>query len=116
MSIDLPQPTGHGPHPQVLSSCPLCQSSYTPIGARILAERDDAHLLFLECRQCGTAVTALVTAGPQGLTSVGALTDLTSVEVLDFADRQSVTHDDVLDLFDWLDRQPATIATLRSQS
>jgi len=52
--------------------------------------------------------------GPEGLTSASALTDLTSMEVLDVQDRSSVTTNDVLELYDWLDRHPSPFATFRA--
>lgn len=81
------------------------------MSARILAERDDAHLLYVQCRHCSAAMVAFVTAGPNGLQSVGTVTDLTSVEVLASNDRLAVTMDDVLELYSMLD-QPKAVQRL----
>lgn len=99
----------------VLSACPLCQTAYHPLTTRIVAERDDAHLFYLECRQCGSAVVAIVTTGSAGVSSVGALTDLTSAEVLTASIDRVVTTDDVVDLYDWLESQPSIQLTLRRE-
>ncbi len=92
---------------QILTVCPQCQATYNPLKTQIMAERDDAHLLYLECRQCGSAVVAVVTTGMSGLSSVGTVTDLTSQELIDLPARQSVSIDDVLEMYRWLqsDRQ-----------
>ena len=74
------------------------------MSARILAERDDAHLVYIQCRQCSSALVAFITAGPNGLESVGTVTDLTSIEVLAAHDRGGVSYDDVLELYTLLDR------------
>ena len=87
----------------ILSACPLCKAHYNPLKTQIMAERDDAHLLYLECRQCGSAVMVVVTTGMTGLTSVGTVTDLTSQEVQDFQTQLPVTCDDALDLYQWLE-------------
>lgn len=90
----------------------MCHAQYNPLKTQIVAERDDAHLLYLECRHCGSAVVALVTTGSNGLTSVGAVTDLTSREVATMPTNDVVTHDDVLDLYAWLVREERLPQTL----
>lgn len=94
-----PQHPAGGRDLYILSACPLCKAHYNPLKTQIMAERDDAHLLYLECRQCGSAVMAIVTTGLSGLTSVGTVTDLTSQEVVDFQNRPAVTCDDALELY-----------------
>lgn len=73
-----------------------------------MAERDDAHLLHLECRKCGSAVVALVTTSGMGVSSVGLVTDLTSDDVLKFAGSEEVSVDDIID-FHLLLEQPAVV-------
>lgn len=98
-----PQPqSGSGRDLQILSTCPLCHAQYNPLKTHIVAARDDAHLLYLECRHCGSAVVAVVTTNPGGLTSIGAVTDLTSREVAAMPAHHPVTHDDVIELYGWL--------------
>lgn len=82
----------------------MCQANYNPLKTEVMAERDDAHLLYLVCRQCGSAVVALVTNGLAGLSSFGMVTDLTSHEVVTMASPQTVEEDDVLALHEWLER------------
>lgn len=89
---------------QILTICPLCQATYNPLKTQIVAERDDAHLVYLECRQCGSAVMALVTTGMSGLSSIGAVTDLTSQEILDSPHQDPIGDNDVLATVEWLER------------
>ncbi len=114
-----PQPqSGSGQDLQILSTCPLCHAQYNPLKTHIVAARDDAHLLYLECRQCGSAVVAVVTTSPGGLTSVGAVTDLTSREVAALPPHRGVTHNDVIELYAWLrrdDRWPQTLMNFISR-
>lgn len=99
----------------ILAACPSCRTSYHPLQTRIVAERDDAHLLFLECRQCGSAVVALVTTGGNGIHSFGTLTDLTSNEVAGLAQQQSVSADDVVELYEFLNEQSSVVSILRRE-
>ncbi len=78
-------------------SCPLCESAFQPVQSHVLAVQNDAHLLYLQCRRCGTASLAIVTARPDGVSTVGAMTDLTPAEVVDRSDQHSVSEDDVID-------------------
>jgi len=81
---------------RLISYCPLCEASYNPLRARVLEERDDAHLVHIQCASCGSSIVALVLSSGLGLTSVGLVTDLTSDDVLHFKDVGRVTADDVL--------------------
>lgn len=98
---------------QILAACPLCQATYNPLKTKIVGERDDAHLLYLECRQCGSAVIALITAGLTGLNSIGAITDLTSGELFNLADENMIGDDDVLELHRWLQQDRSRWAITR---
>ncbi len=84
---------------KIISACPLCNVHYNPLQAHVIDQRDDAHLLHLECRNCGSEVVAAVLNDQVGVSSVGLITDLTSDDVLKFKDDASdVTVDDVIDL------------------
>lgn len=82
---------------RLISFCPLCHTHYNPWQTRILEEREDAHLIYLQCRKCGSAVVAVVLTGLFGVSSIGVVTDLTSDDVLRFKEAEAVTADDVLD-------------------
>lgn len=81
---------------RLISYCPICSTHYNPLAAQVLEERDDAHLIHVECRKCGSSIVALVLTGGIGISSVGLVTDLSGEEVLKFRNRESVRIDDVL--------------------
>ncbi len=84
---------------RLISYCPLCERSYeSPLRAKILDERDGAHLVHLQCSSCGSSVVALVLTSSLGITSVGLITDLTGEDVLRFKDQLSVAVNDVIEL------------------
>lgn len=83
---------------KLISYCPLCNMQYNPLSAKILDERDDAHLVHVECRRCGSLIVALVLTGGIGISSVGLVTDLTSEDVLKFKEVGSMQMDDVIEL------------------
>lgn len=81
---------------RVISACPVCHRTYTPLEARVLDENDGAHLLYIKCRYCHSALLALVLANNLGISSIGMLTDLESQEVNKFRAQASLTADDVI--------------------
>lgn len=97
--LNFPQQNPYSPqdHLRLISACPLCQTHYNPWQTRILEERDDAHLIYLQCRKCGSAVVALVLTSGFGVSSIGVVTDLTHEDVLRFKGATPITPDDVLD-------------------
>lgn len=86
---------------RIIAVCPICQTKYHPLASRVVAQRGEHHLLHLECRRCGSAVVAFVTASETGNDSIGMLTDLTSEELLGVVGQSPVTSDDALDLHQW---------------
>lgn len=84
---------------RLISYCPLCEVSYNPMRARVLDERDDAHLVHIQCASCGSSIVALILNSAMGITSVGLITDLTGDDVLKFKDEGYVTADDVLEFY-----------------
>ncbi|OGY45121.1 MAG: hypothetical protein A3J62_00940 [Candidatus Buchananbacteria bacterium RIFCSPHIGHO2_02_FULL_38_8] len=89
--------------------CPVCSNRYNPIEAKILAERDNAHLIYLQCLNCQTAILAVILANNLGLSSVGAITDLTSEDVLKFQESEAVSFDDVIEMHQILARDRVLI-------
>lgn len=86
---------------RVLTACPFCSVSYSLRAARVLAQRDDAHLVHIECRNCGGSIVALILGGA-GAQSIGVVTDLTRDEVEKYSTSSSVGADDVVALYDLL--------------
>lgn len=115
MSYPMPNSSGRQPEPEssVLASCPLCHTNYHPLASHILAARDEAHLLFMECRRCGTAALAVVVASPNGLSTVGAMTDQTPAEVVASSDQEPVNDDDVITMAEILGRDEQILQMLR---
>jgi len=81
---------------KLISYCPLCEASSNSLRARVLEERDEAYLLYLQCANCGSSIVALVLNSGLGITSVGLVTDLTGDDVLRFKDEGAIKSDDVL--------------------
>lgn len=99
---------------RVLTACPFCNTSYTVRAARVLAQKDDAHVVHIECRNCGGSIVALVLASNLGAQSVGVVTDLTRDEVAHYSGAHPVNTDDVLNLHAVLQRDlaPASLLTV----
>lgn len=88
---------------KLISYCPLCNTQYNPLTAKILEEREDAHLVHIECRHCNSSIVALILTGGIGISSVGLVTDLTSEDVLRFKNAEDISSDDVLILHQLLE-------------
>lgn len=81
---------------RVLTACPFCNTSYSIRAARVLAQKDDAHVVHIECRHCGGSIVALILAGELHMQSIGVVTDLARNEVEKFSRGGSVSADDVI--------------------
>jgi hypothetical protein len=83
---------------KLISYCPLCGTSYTPRRTQVLGEKEDSHLMHIQCGNCSNAIIALVMISSVGVSSVGLVTDLNSDEVERFKVDSKVTTDDVIDM------------------
>lgn len=83
---------------RLISYCPLCESSYDPREARVLGEKEDSHLLHIQCGNCSNAIIALVLISSVGVSSVGLVTDLSYDDVQRFRKVGSVSTDDVIEV------------------
>lgn len=68
----------------------------------MLDERDEAHLVHIQCSQCGSSIVALIMSSALGITSVGLVTDLTGDDVLRFKDELPVSADEALQVYELL--------------
>ena len=94
---------------QIISNCPICNSQNFPAQIRVLQERENAHLLHIRCRKCHSCLLVLVTFSPQGLASMGLLTDLNSDEVIRFSQGKPVSTADVLELYEQVRTEPLAL-------
>ena len=90
---------------KLISYCPLCESSYNPRQARVLGEKEDSHLLHIQCGNCSNAIIALVLISAVGVSSVGLVTDLDHEEVNRFKGAPAVSTDDVIEVHDILQNE-----------
>ncbi|TAL18980.1 hypothetical protein EPN90_04955 [Patescibacteria group bacterium] len=80
----------------LVSRCPLCESVFDPLEAKVLGENDQSHLLHIHCRKCGHALLALVVVSRGGISSLGLVTDCTSEDALRFQGSRPIHTDDVI--------------------
>lgn len=81
---------------KMISHCPVCHYSNTAIEAKVLEESDNAHLVYIKCKRCQSAVLALFSTNSFGISSIGVITDFDSYEVAKFKELPMVNSDDVL--------------------
>ncbi len=97
---------------RLISYCPMCNTHYNPNEARILEQKDGAHLIHVECRRCYSSIVAVVITGGIGISSVGLITDLTAEDVLRFKNQESVTEDNVIEAYEYF-KQGSMIQDLK---
>lgn len=89
---------------KLVSRCPLCQTEHNPLETSVLDEAEGAHLLYIQCKNCGSGVVAALTPGNFGLTSVGVVTDLTGFEIKTVKDWGRVSANDVLGVVEYFNQ------------
>ncbi|MFA5029462.1 MAG: hypothetical protein WC518_01775 [Patescibacteria group bacterium] len=88
---------------KIVANCPVCHYHYNPGEAKVLEENEGAHLIYLKCRRCYSAILVLIMANNFGISSVGLITDLDSHEVMKFKAAKETNSDDVLSVHQLLE-------------
>ncbi len=83
---------------KLVSYCPVCETRYNPMEARMLGQEGETHLLHVKCRKCQNSILAVVLVNEVGASSVGLLTDLSYEDVMQFRSNKNVSVDDVIDV------------------
>ena len=84
---------------RIVSNCPVCHTPYNPLEASVLEENSSAHLIYIKCKKCYSAILALILTNNLGISSLGLITDLESQEVVRFIDGARVSSDNVIDFY-----------------
>lgn len=84
---------------RIVSRCPVCQREHNPAETAILDEVDGAHLIYIKCKNCNSGVVATISLGAMGISSLGAVTDLSDAEVLEIKDRGAINENDVVETY-----------------
>jgi len=92
-----------------ITHCPVCNFRFDPIEAKIIQEGQKAHLVYIKCQHCKSAVLALIIANNLGISSVGLVTDLSIEDVLRFKNAKAVTPDDVIELHQFINSKEKVI-------
>ncbi|PWB39013.1 MAG: hypothetical protein C3F02_00130 [Parcubacteria group bacterium] len=81
---------------RLIRSCPVCNQEYRQSMIQVLDESEMGFLTYATCSTCGANLLTKFSSLPQGVIGNAILTDLRAEEVLEFADREVLTEDDVL--------------------
>ena len=81
---------------RLVAFCPVCHTRYNHLQAQVGSEREGAHLVHIKCHHCASSVLALILANNFGISSIGLITDLDSLEVLKFKEAVPLAEEDVL--------------------
>lgn len=93
----------------LITHCPVCNLRYDPLEAKILDENESAHLVYIKCRHCQSAVLAVIISSSLGISSIGLITDLNSDDVMKFRSEGSVSCDDVIEAHQFLNKEKVLI-------
>lgn len=96
-------------NPTLITNCPVCNVRFDPLEARVIKERENAHLVYIKCRHCSSAILAVIVANSSGISSVGLITDLSSDDVLKFESVPAINCDDVIEVHQFLNQERVLI-------
>lgn len=102
---DITPPKHNRPHEdglKMISHCPVCHYNNSVVEAKVLEESHSAHLVYIKCKRCQSAVLALFSMNSMGMSSIGVITDFDSFEIGKFKNTLPVNSDDILAVHKYL--------------
>lgn len=81
---------------KMMAQCPLCKKSYSEKEAKVVEEKNSAHLVHITCPHCYHSVLALVVVNQLGMSSVGMITDLNIEDVSRLKKFDPISEDELL--------------------
>lgn len=93
--------------------CPVCSNAYDLQKLKILGEREQQLLAYIDCPVCGTALLTILSVGQNGMTAQGVVTDLTVEEVVESEEWDPVGDNNVLELHQALESAEAKMFSLK---
>mgnify|MGYP001369136051 CR=1 FL=1 len=93
----------------LITHCPICNLKYDPLEAKILDENNDSHLVYIKCRNCTSAILAVIVSNNMGVSSIGLITDLNSDDVIKFRDQEHISADEVIEAYQFFNKEKILI-------
>jgi len=88
---------------RLIKKCPVCELEYKKSMIKVLDENESGMLTYASCLSCGASLLTKFATMSQGVIGNAILTDLQAHEVVDFANSNSLSSDDVLNIYDEID-------------
>ena len=92
-----------------ITHCPVCHLRYDPLEAKILDEAEANHLVHVKCRNCQSAIVAVLLTNQLGVSSIGLITDLSSEDVLRFKNNAPISADEVIEAHEFIVKEKVLI-------
>jgi hypothetical protein len=89
---------------KLIKQCPVCNTKYLLDKIEVVADESDGYLLHFSCHNCFNALLAKIAPLPFGVIGSATLTDLEANEVLKFLNAGAVSTDDVLEVYQQLEK------------
>jgi len=82
---------------KVIGQCPVCRAVYSKNNINLFSQTLDFSVMHLECPKCKIGFVAGIFRMEQGISTVGALTDLNFNDIKRLQEEEQISLDDVLD-------------------
>ncbi len=90
---------------KLTSKCPICGNDKGTIEMTVIEERDDSHLVYIQCKKCFSNLIGFVNFGQMGVSVISFATDLEKSEIIKFKNAKNVDEDDILELHEALENE-----------
>ncbi len=81
-----------------VSFCPLCDTEFNPLLAVVVGQYRQGQVSHVECRNCRTAIIAVMVQSSGGVSSFGFITDASAEDYARAQKMEPISADDVIDM------------------
>ncbi len=91
---------------KTLIFCPICNQRHKKEDIKLVNENKDSALVHIYCRKCKNSSLAVFSKeAPERIASMGIMTDLNYKEACQISQREPISSDDVLSVYESLKKQ-----------
>ena len=98
---------------KLLAYCPVCRTKYDFFQAKIIEEREESYLVFIQCKKCRSGIVALLLNNMYGISSIGLVTDLSYEDAVKFIKDRNCDYDDVIEIHKLLGRKRGLLKQIK---
>ena len=98
---------------ELITSCPVCSTTFEAPSARLVNKDVHTNKVHLTCKTCKSYALVMISIMPQGISSVGMITDLNFNDASRLQYEDAISTDELIESYQFLQTNLMSMDRLR---